>query len=321
MFERYEPAAISYVEPMTDPDSALLLIADDAARLHDMQDAALATGGRTTAAIGFADAAARLERQSRIDAVMIDTTGVGDALAHETLVRIDTVARERHIPVVASFPLEHVDMVAAQMMGPHATLLCDPSLAQRCAALALVGRAMPEARLHDIAREAERQRLRRLNEEVARIAETLARLARTEPSPVLAQGVSDRSLAFTPPPPGDTGAAIDGGTIRAAIRTRRLREQFFDRELFADPAWDMLLDLFAAHLEHVRVSVSSLCIAASVPPTTGLRWIGTMRDAGLFERQDDPFDRRRAFIGLSQAGLTGMHGYVTAARKAGLAIA
>ena len=42
----------------------------------------------------------------------------------------------------------------------------------------------------------------------------------------------------------------------------------------------MLLDLTAARAEHTRVSVTSLCIASGVPPTTALRWIGQMSDAG-----------------------------------------
>jgi hypothetical protein len=44
-----------------------------------------------------------------------------------------------------------------------------------------------------------------------------------------------------------------------------MREQFFGPDLFADPAWDILLDLYAARLEQQRVAVSSLCIAAAVP--------------------------------------------------------
>ena len=43
----------------------------------------------------------------------------------------------------------------------------------------------------------------------------------------------------------------------------------------------VLLDLFAAELEGNRVSVSSLCIAAGVAPTTALRWIARMTDMGL----------------------------------------
>jgi len=47
------------------------------------------------------------------------------------------------------------------------------------------------------------------------------------------------------------------------------------------------------------VAVSSLCIAAAVPPTTALRWIKTLTDLGMFVRASDPSDRRRVFIELS----------------------
>ncbi|RYD47218.1 MAG: hypothetical protein EOP60_17830, partial [Sphingomonadales bacterium] len=122
--------------------------------------------------------------------------------------------------------------------------------------------------------------------------------------------------------PADQASEADTNAqeIRTVIRSRRLRAQFFQDELFADPAWDMLLDLFAAGLERRQVSVSSLCIAAAVPPTTALRWIGTMHDAGLFERHADPSDRRRAYIGLSAKGLEGMRAYVSAAKRAGLGL-
>ena len=88
-------------------------------------------------------------------------------------------------------------------------------------------------------------------------------------------------------------------TVHRLIHQRRLRDRFFDSDLFADPAWDILLDLTAARAEHMRVSVTSLCIASGVPPTTALRWIGQMVEAGLLERVEDETDRRRAFIQLS----------------------
>ena len=97
--------------------------------------------------------------------------------------------------------------------------------------------------------------------------------------------------------------------VRKIITARKLRARFLDAELFADPAWDMLLDLTAARVEHQRVSVTSLCIASGVPPTTALRWIGQMTEAGLFERVEDDCDRRRAFIRLSDKAADGMARY------------
>ncbi|MBX9644804.1 MAG: winged helix DNA-binding protein [Novosphingobium sp.] len=87
--------------------------------------------------------------------------------------------------------------------------------------------------------------------------------------------------------------------VRQIISQRRHRDRFFDHPIFADPAWDMLLDLTAARAEHVRVSVTSLCIASGVPQATALRWIGQLIDAGLFQRIEDDVDRRRTFIELT----------------------
>ena len=94
-------------------------------------------------------------------------------------------------------------------------------------------------------------------------------------------------------------ALPDPRLVRRIIRQRQMRARFFDGELFADPAWDMLLDLTAARVEHSRVSVTSLCIASGVPPTTALRWIGQMTEVGLLQRVEDDCDRRRAFITLT----------------------
>lgn len=91
----------------------------------------------------------------------------------------------------------------------------------------------------------------------------------------------------------------DPRLVRRIIRQRQLRARFFDGDFFGDPAWDILLDLTAARAEHARVSVTSLCIASGVPPTTALRWIGMMTEVGLLQRVEDDTDRRRAFVALT----------------------
>ena len=97
--------------------------------------------------------------------------------------------------------------------------------------------------------------------------------------------------------------------MRQIIRQRHARARYFDSELFADPAWDILLDLTAARAEHKRVSVTSLCIASGVPPTTALRWIAQMTEAGLLERVEDESDKRRAFIALTDRAADAMARY------------
>lgn len=83
------------------------------------------------------------------------------------------------------------------------------------------------------------------------------------------------------------------------IRHRRARQEHFPDGFFADPAWDILLNLALARLQQQRVCVSSLCVGAQVPTTTALRWIKHMTETGWLVRKDDPLDARRKFVDLS----------------------
>ena len=162
-------------------------------------------------------------------------------------------------------------------------------------------------RLHDRNREVEFGSLHRISDELAEFARTLSRIADIDNK----SAVSDKPISFRPAPSGgfqpfpsrdiDAKSELTAKSIRDLIKMRRLRDSFFEAELFADPAWDILLDLMAARLETRTVSVSSLCIAAAVPPTTALRWITAMTESGMLQRQQDPDDARRVFIVLSDA--------------------
>ena len=294
-----------------------LVIAERPDNARAAAEALALAGIRATGSVRFAEAPAQLAEQVTIDLILVETEGAPDALLDIVLARVDATAGERGAAVVAAIGEDQIDLAAAHLLGRHCQLLCAPTMAERVSALA-VAKGRVAGRLHDASRDAESERLQRLNEEVARIADTLARLTRGEEGE-RRNGVRAPGPDYRGPNDGEAPEA-NSQEIRAAIRSRRLRAQFFAGELFADPAWDMLLDLFAAELERRRVSVSSLCIAAAVPPTTALRWIGTLHDAGLFERHADPSDRRRAYIALSAKGIEGMRSYVAAAKRQGLSI-
>jgi len=155
------------------------------------------------------------------------------------------------------------------------------------------------SRLCDVASDASAERLRQLSEEVNRIASTLARLSA---GPVAAPASVEISDGADLPP-------VSAAKVRAAIQARRLRDQYFPEGLFADPAWDMLLDLFHAEIGQLRVPVSSLCIAAAVPATTALRWLRALVDKGLFIRHADPRDGRRVFVELAPEASRAMRRY------------
>jgi hypothetical protein len=94
---------------------------------------------------------------------------------------------------------------------------------------------------------------------------------------------------------------------RKTYALRRKRAAIFgNADLFGEPAWDILLDLFIAHGEGKPVSVSSACIGSAAPATTGLRWLAVLADEGLILRESDPQDQRRVLVRLSPSGLAAM---------------
>jgi hypothetical protein len=94
---------------------------------------------------------------------------------------------------------------------------------------------------------------------------------------------------------------------RQAYALRRKRAGIFGNpELFGEPAWDILLDLYIAYAEAKQVSVSSACIGSAAPATTGLRWLGVLSDEELVVRENDPEDNRRVLVRLTSKGVTAM---------------
>lgn len=296
-------------------DRCTVIIVSAPATAGDAREAVALIGGRILQELCWEEVGERLAVAAASPILVVEAEGIDAALLDRALPRIDAVASALDLPMVVAFAPAQIDLVAAHLLGRQVQLLCAPAMSDRVAALAVAAELAGTPSLNDTWRESEASRLQKLNEEVARIADILARLTRNE-----AQGeLEDRRSTFAAEAPADDVA--DPQEIRRAIRARRLRNQFFGDALFEDPAWDMLLDLYAAELEHAQVSVSSLCIAAMVAPTTALRWIAKMTEAGLFVRQPDPQDRRRAFMALSPRASEAMRSYVTAIHRANLSIA
>src|SRR5690606_16707066 len=237
------------------------------------------------------------------------------------LARVDMRAAHSGAHLVIATSVAALDDVFACCDQSSPEILVDPTRGERVMALGRVLARAPNLRLREMA-DHDRMTLLRLTEQVGRIAERLERLNGPDPrvigedrafhleSPAsaytgpLEKGESDKRLTRATRP-----ALPDPRLVRRIIRQRQLRAKFLDGELFADPAWDMLLDLTAARVEHTRVSVTSLCIASGVPPTTALRWIGQMTAAGLLERVEDETDRRRVFITLTDRAVDAMARY------------
>lgn len=96
--------------------------------------------------------------------------------------------------------------------------------------------------------------------------------------------------------------------VAREIYTQRRRRvaTFGNPDLFGEPAWDILLDLYIAEADGKTVSVSSACIGSAAPPTTGLRWLGVLAENDLILREHDPQDQRRVLVRLTDRGLAAM---------------
>lgn len=91
---------------------------------------------------------------------------------------------------------------------------------------------------------------------------------------------------------------------------RRRRGRYFNIDLFGEPTWDILLDLYVAAREDRRVPTTSACIGAHVPPTTALRWLRILETRGVVEREEDGRDGRRTFVRLTARGMAALESFL-----------
>ena len=96
-------------------------------------------------------------------------------------------------------------------------------------------------------------------------------------------------------------------------RNRRRREKYLHVDFLAEPAWDMLLELFMQYAGGARISVTSLCISSSSPSTTALRYIGLLEKHGLVKRSPCLSDKRVTFVELTDSGVLTMGRYLSEA--------
>jgi len=99
--------------------------------------------------------------------------------------------------------------------------------------------------------------------------------------------------------------STDNVAIAATLyAARRKRESLFSgSDVFHDPAWDILLELYIAHTKNRRLTIKSVSIGSQAPPTTALRYLDILEKDGYVERAWDEADNRRVFVTLTKVGL------------------
>jgi hypothetical protein len=261
---------------IADSDEGGVLLAGHAAR----------AGGRIAATLPIERAIERLDQQISLDLLLLDVGCDHGALLDALLARVDRdVASGRYAAVV---------MVDSALLDIAASALASGQVAL------IVGR--DEAELAD----AIRQGLVPTQLQLAEDIDDRPALRRQTAIPLDPVRTGAEPRATQGEHPAWPIAAAD---LRRIIHARRKRDEFFAAGLFADPAWDMLLDLTASRLEGETVTMSALCIAAAVPPTTALRWATLLADLGLIRRGADPRDGRRTLVELTDPAVDAMAGY------------
>ena len=333
----------------------VVIVAEDPATGDQYRQIIEAAGLRASDACRLEDGSDRLKQQLNASAILVHLTSQAE-ISGSAMVQIEAFCAAHDLPLILIFDITLLDDILGTIKYsgvehivinekgvektdvPAEIIIALPRQIQRSRTVVFSSR--DEIDIVD---------LKKISADVERIAKALNELSvpasgNIQRDPIgrgpfesdPASSVSDAPVSFKAQDPADTQAygfaanqsgqlpateasgRVTASQVRDLIRARRLRDQYFDAELFADPAWDMLLDLMAAQLEGTRVSVSSLCIAASVPPTTALRWIKTMTEEEIFVRQADERDGRRIFIELSDEATAGMIGFFSMIRRSNL---
>lgn len=104
-------------------------------------------------------------------------------------------------------------------------------------------------------------------------------------------------------------SAVRFAQVRSVKQERARRAKHLPSELFAEPAWDILLELYSFQLLGRRVSEAELMEKVTVPATVAVRWIKMLEVQNLVSRMLDVTDSSEVALQLTANGLAAMDGY------------
>lgn len=94
--------------------------------------------------------------------------------------------------------------------------------------------------------------------------------------------------------------------ILSVLLVRGARHVVLGEGLFSDPAWDILLELYAARLGRRSMSLSELAQAIEAPSSTTGRWIAALEGRRLVSSTIDPANPSRVLVKLTTEGASKM---------------
>lgn len=96
--------------------------------------------------------------------------------------------------------------------------------------------------------------------------------------------------------------------VRFIIHSRTVRRTFFSSRLFGEPAWDLLLTLYADALDRKQTTITQLSEISDSGFSTTERWIKALEQEGLVIPATLAPDGSDAFT-LSERGWFAMDSY------------
>lgn len=93
--------------------------------------------------------------------------------------------------------------------------------------------------------------------------------------------------------------------IALAIRKNlSFREEIIPNIAPSSPLWRLLIEIYIAKHQNVRVAITDAAISINVPATTTLRYISILESNRFICREDDAFDKRRSWLLLTSKGIS-----------------
>lgn len=301
-----DPGVAGLARTRASAGANVLVVDDEPDTLAEYAEALQLTNFRCLLAMSGAPAIDLIDATPSLDVIVTDIRMPGvDGLSLLAAIQLRAVERPWLRPVVVTGHVSADLAIDAMRYGVHAFLRKPVGRPDLVGAVtdAAIGAARQRAEIARAA-QAPMSGMSDLRAEIERLGAVVQALQGSDRATKVggAGGVAHHDRGQAQERPAVDEAAHLVAAVRRMMRARQSRTSFFPAELFADPAWDMLLDLTLARLTGKQVSVSSLCLAAGVPATTALRRLDDLCDAGVTMRRPDARDGRRKFVELTEEG-------------------
>lgn len=101
----------------------------------------------------------------------------------------------------------------------------------------------------------------------------------------------------------------DRAMVECMISGRQLRRELFDVGLFADPVWDILLELYRANIDRQRITIAKLCDATALPASTAVRYIRALVEERIVVTEAIPAGQQDTVPKLTETGVVTMRAF------------